>query len=406
MPTTPEILDGIVSCEVAFNGTTFESVSSDLKSVATKRGANRTEQPAIRYESGTGSVVLKNNDREFDPTNLSGPHVNAGVTQVQPMRPIRLRATWNAVTYDLFRGFIDSWDLDWNGPNWSEVTVPFTDGFKVLASYDRVPLTTPVGEGELSSARITRILDSVVWPAGLRTIATGNSPMQATDLGGSALTECFLTADSEVGEFYIGGNGNVVFRNRHAIFTDSRSKNVQATFGDSGSELRYKNDGLTLVYDHESLANRVQVARAGGVQQIATDIPSVAAYLTKTFNRSDLLLQTDGEALSWAQWILLVSKDPELRFSTMVINPLRDTTNLFPQVLGREIGDRIRILRRPPGGGSAIQRDCFIRGISHSITPSTWLTTWVLQSATDYGNFFTLDDATLGVLGNGVPMVF
>jgi hypothetical protein len=34
-------------------------------------------------------------------------------------------------------------------------------------------------------------------------------------------------------------------------------------------------------------------------------------------------------------------------------------------MLGRDFGDRITVKRRPPGGGSAIVRDCFVRGIEH-----------------------------------------
>lgn len=406
MPSTPDIMGSMLSVEVAFNGTTFESLAGKFRRVSTKRGANRTQQPIQRYEAGTGEVALINHDREFDPTHLTGPHVSGGQTQILPMRPIRIRATWNSVTYGLMRGYVDAWNLDWNGPNWSEVIVPFTDGFKVLASYNRVGLETPVGEGELSGARINRILDSADWPAGLRSIATGNSPMQGTTLANNALTECHLVSDSEVGEFYINGDGNAVFRNRHAIFLDSRSNTPQATFGDAGSELKYKNNGLSLSYDHTTLANLVTAARTNSEQQTASSSTSIDEYLVQSFNRTDLLLQTDGEVLSFAQWVLFTSKDPELRFTAMVVNPLRDPTNLFPQVLGREVGDRIRILRRPPGGGSTITRDVFIRGIQHNITPGTWLTTWTLQSATDYGDFFTLNDAILGTLGNGVPMVF
>lgn len=387
----------MLSVDVMFNPPTWTSVSSYLRKVTTKRGANRGQQPILRLEAGTGSVTLENNSRQFDPTNTTGPYTSAGETLVLPMRQIRIRATWNAVTYGIMRAYVDAWNLDWDGPNWSEVEVPFTDGFKVLQAYDRIAVAA-IGAGENSGARITRILDSAGWPIADRNIVAGDSTMQATTLEGSALSECFLTADSEVGEFYIDGNGLATFRNRHAIQTESRSNSIQATFGDGLGELQYSKDGLTLSYDHETLANLAQVARVGGIQQVASDSTSIAKYLTRTFNRTDLKLETDSEALSYAQWILFTSKEPELRFDVMKVNPFRDPTNLFPQVLGREIGDRIRIVRRPPGGGTPITRDVFIRGISHEITLSTWMTTWVLQSATKYGSFLVLNNPILGKL--------
>src|SRR5690606_2956433 len=95
---------------------------------------------------------------------------------------------------------------------------------------------------------------------------------------------------------------------------------------------------------------------------------------------------------------LYVSKEPEVRFDSIEIHAHADPDNLFPQVLGREIGDRIRIIRQPSGGGPAIERDVFIRGVSHTTGPGTWITTWTLQSATKAGSFFTLDNAVLGLL--------
>jgi hypothetical protein len=183
-------------------------------------------------------------------------------------------------------------------------------------------------------------------------------------------------------------------------FNDGTGKtwtiNPPASIGtDSGSELPF--DGVTLEYDDETLVNLVRIAREGGTQQTAQDATSQTKYLVHTHERTDLLMQTDTAALDYANFVLFQSKDAELRFSELVVNPLRDETNLFPQVLGRDIGDRITVKLTPPGGGSRISRDVFIRGIEHEITPDTWRTRWTLQSATKY-DFLVLDHATLGKL--------
>jgi hypothetical protein len=100
--------------------------------------------------------------------------------------------------------------------------------------------------------------------------------------------------------------------------------------------------------------------------------------------------------------VLYVSKDGEDRFDSLAVDPAADPVNLWPQVLGREIGDRIRIVNRPAGVASAIVKDCFIAGITHAwdSAASTWLTTWTLQDASKYGSFFTLDNPTLGKLNS------
>jgi hypothetical protein len=409
-----------LTVEVQFTAGVWTNVSSWLKMpLSTNRGSSRVQSPVIRYNPGKATVRLNNTDRRFDPTNLSGPYVSAGKTQVQPMRPIRVRCTWSAVTYDLFRGFADQWDVNWlanpggSSQGYSVTVVPATDGFKYLQNKKRPativvingqPVTQTYGEGELSGARVTRILDSAGWPVADRVIATGNSPMQATPLSGDALSELQNVADSEIGELYIDGQGRVVFRNRQAIHTDSRSTTVQATFGNPSTSIAPFETKLSS--DDATLYNEVLATREGGDTQTASDTASQTEFLARTFDSPTLKLETDGEALAWGQWIVYLSKEPETRFDSIQIHCHANPTTLFPQVLAREIGDRIQIVRRPPGGGTAITRDAFIRGISHDVSTEKWITTFQLQNARSFGSFFTLDDATLGVLGNGVPMVF
>jgi hypothetical protein len=189
------------------------------------------------------------------------------------------------------------------------------------------------------------------------------------------------------------GGGRVVFRNRQAILTDTRSNTSQATFGSGG--LPYQD--VTLAYDDTTLVNSSQVTREGGTTQTASDATSIAAYLTHTSTQDGLLMENDTEAQSYAQFIVFIGKDPELRFTQLVVYPQRDPTNLWPQVLGREIGDRITVELDPPGGGDTISRDVFIRGMEHAVSPGSWVTTWTLQSATKYA-FFVLDSATIGTL--------
>lgn len=406
--------------EAQFTLGVWTDVTSWLKlPLSTNRGSARIQSPIIRYNAGTATVRLNNSDRRFDPSNLSGPYVSGGRTQVQPMRPVRIRCTWSAVTYNLFRGFADQWDVSWlanpggSSQGYSLTTVPATDGFKVLTNKRRAPtivvvngqpVTQTYGAGELAGARVTRILDSAGWSASDRVIATGDSPLQATSLSGDALSELQNAADSEVGELYIDGQGRVVFRNRRAIFTDTRSTTVQATFGNPSTSIAAFETKLST--DDATLYNEVLSQREGGVQQTTGDSASQTEFLTRTFSGSGLKLQTDGEALSWGQWIVYLGKDPETRFDLIKIHCHANPSVLFPAVLAREIGDRIQIVRRPPGGGSDITRDAFIRGISHEVSTEQWITTFQLQSARNYGSFFTLDDAVLGVLGNGVPMAF
>jgi hypothetical protein len=205
-----------------------------------------------------------------------------------------------------------------------------------------------------------------------------------------------------VGELYMDGQGRVVFRNRNAILQDTRSNTVQGVFGglpgtshSAGTELACVE--LSRPDDDTTIANDVQATRVGGTLQEVTVPSSISTYLFKrTFSRDDLLLQTDADALSWAQYISYLAQNDESRFDSVKIVPGKDPDNLYPQVLGRELGDRIQVWKRPPNV-TAYSKDLFIRGITHSFTPQYWETSWDTQNAGRY-SFLTLDNATLGML--------
>jgi len=357
------------------------------------RGSQRFDGVTVRYEASRAAYVLDNTDRSLDPTNLAGPYVSANVTQVTPMRGVRTRATWAGVTYALFRGFVDSWTVNWADP-WSDTTAHCSDGIKVLANYNGVAVAA-VGAGDDTGARIGRLLDNAGWAATDRVLDTGNTTVQATTLAANTWTEVLLTADTEAGEVYVDGSGRVVFRRRQAAQTDTRSNTSQATFGDGAGELPY--ESVKVAYDDTQVRNIIRITRVGGTQQVTSDTTSTAQYLNHSWERNDLIMQTDTDAANYAGYVLYQNKDAELRFTELVVNPHADETNLFPQVLGRELGDRITVKRRPPGGGTVISQDCFIRGVHHTLKNKQWSTTWTLQSATKSA-FFTLDNTVLGVL--------
>jgi hypothetical protein len=381
-----------------------------LQQVEITRSSTRQQGPLVTYEAGTATITLANSDGRFSPENLAGPYVSGTETQIRPMIPLRVRVTWNGITYPLFSGYARSWTPPTAqlGPDYDYVVVEATDAFCVLEG-SVIPATGAVGAGELSGARISRILAAAGWydiAQGLSDIDPGQSAVQGTGFGGTALELLRLTADSEIGELYVNGAGQVTFRDRHAPLTDARSAAVQAVFGDqagaahpAGTELPYTE--ITKPDDDTTMANDIQASIAGSSSvQRAQDAASVAKFLfPRSYSRSDLILQNDTDALNWASWVLYVSRDDESRFDSMTVQPGTDPDSLFPQVLGREPGDRIQVWRRPPGQ-APISKDCFISSITHTATVDGWVTEWGLRDATRYGSFFTLGDATLGRLGH------
>lgn len=373
-------------------------VTAYVRSGEITRGSTRFEGVTARAEAGKASLVLDNHDGRFDPLNASGPYVAGGVSQVQPMRAFRIRADG----YPLFRGYVDSWTPGFAlGGNDATTTLAGTDGTKVLAGFDGPPLAVPVGAGDDTGARIARILDNAGWDPDLRDLDVGLTTVTATSLDAAAWTEILLTADTEIGEVYFDGSGRVVFRNRGALRTDARSITPQGVFGDDDTnpaELGYVDPVIT--NDDDQIANLIRITRPGGVEQVAQDLTSQARYLVRTFERSDLLLQTDAEAADYAAYALELLKTPDVRISGLGLLPQKDPAALYPQALGRELGDRITVIIRPPGGYT-VERDALIRGIAHSFTPSSWATSWALQDSTRFDQFLILDNADFGLLDTG-----
>ena len=362
-----------------------------------KRGVSRFDGIYGRAEAGTMQIVLDNNDRRFDPTNLAGPYVAAGATQVKAGRSIRLRAVWANVTYDLFRGFVDEPRLTYVQRGPATTTLTATDGTAAVANYDQNGGPT-VGAGEDTGARINRVLDNLGWPAVERNIAVGRTTVQGTDLSANAWAEIVLTSDTELGEVYFDVDGRLTFRNRDALATEARSNTSQATFGDADDGVELGFTDIELLADLNQTRNIIRAGRVGGTQQIVEDASSIAEYRRRTWQRSDLLHQTDAEVADYARYVLALLKDNELRIGSMTVDPRADPDRLFPQVLGRKLGDRVTVKFTPPGGGTRISRDVFIRGIDHSIGLDTWQTTFAFQDATNKFQFFVLDHATLGRL--------
>ncbi len=114
--------------------------NSYVRGFNTRRGRNHELD---RIEAGTATVRLRNKDRRFDPTYASSPYY----PNVKPMKQMRLRATWNAVTYDLYRGFIESWPPNWPGAKTSgdaEVEISCVDALGVLALINLTAYSTEV----------------------------------------------------------------------------------------------------------------------------------------------------------------------------------------------------------------------------------------------------------------------
>jgi hypothetical protein len=175
----------------------WSDVSQYLRAITSTRKFGRE---VAAWDVGTASFVLDNTKRYFSPSNLSAssPYVTGGISQIRPLRPMRWSATYQGVTYYGYTGYSTAWEETFlPGMVDAYVTVPCEDEMAMVNNFDGLE-QSPVGAGELSGARIHRILDNARNTAP-RSIETGRVTVQATTLAQNAATEIKLVADSEGG---------------------------------------------------------------------------------------------------------------------------------------------------------------------------------------------------------------
>lgn len=389
--------------EVAFASLPFANpqvytVISTYARTATVNYGRRSEEETPG--TGASTTVLKNNDRRFDPVYAAGPYY----PNVVPERRIRCIATLDAVDYPLFVHYIDGWPQPYELARVVNVPVQATDGMEILAQAE-LPPDTAYAE-ELSGTRITNILDSIGWPAAERAIDVGKSRVIAAvagSLDGSqALNLIQDVAQTELGLAFIAPDGTFTFHDRHRRLVSPYTVS-QATFTDAGGGLNYH--GLVTNYDRAQIKNDWRITRSGGVEQVSEDATSILAYRRRT-RRKSTLHTSDSEALTQAQFLVSRYKDPHLRFEALTIKPGR-TSTLWAQCLNRKLGDRITVIRNPPGGGTAITQQAVIEGISHSFTTDivSSETTWQLSPA-DVDNYWLAGVAGFSEAGTTTRAVY
>jgi hypothetical protein len=190
---------------------------------------------------------------------------------------------------------------------------------------------------ELTGSRIANIATHPLWSTS--NIGTGSytvAPRMQT--GQTKLDEILETVQAEqpFGLFWFDDQGRPAYRG--ADYTTT----IQATFGDSGSDIRYQD--ITFTYD-DALYNTVSASRDnGGTAQTRTDSASVSAYGARGYSADNLILSNDQDVALVAAGIGEHFSQPMFRITSITLNAATQAART--QLLNRDIGDTIRIRRR------------------------------------------------------------
>src|SRR5262249_23472943 len=148
--------------------------------------------------------------------------------------------------------------------------------FKLFARHNGGPRTA-VGAGELSGARVNRLLDDNAW-TGARAVDAGVVALAATTLDGTTIDLLHQTGEAAWGWLYVRGDGAVTFRQRDVVDTDPRMTTVQYVFTDNDALAGACYGSAVIGADDRSIVNVASVTPASGTVQTYTDTGSRAFF--------------------------------------------------------------------------------------------------------------------------------
>lgn len=378
-----------VKVKVRFDGTNWTDISDYVRYVNIDRPSSRE---TFRYTAGSLSVTLDNRDARFTPANTTGAYG----TLVKPDVDVLVDAIWDTVTYNLFFGRVEDWQDDYPSVGYDAVTVMTAlDPLATLGEWSGlVDVDEEAASEEASDVRIEKILDAADFPDAQRAIMAGDEHLQRVVSEGNSLDLINLVCDTEGGAYWydpsttVSAVGGFVFESRTALAVNTRSLTSQATFDDStGIGFR----------DLSTSSGREQWIRSAEVTRVGDDRIWSLGSGGPRWRRTNLLNASAVGLINIGRWVVKRgSIDNQYRITGISIDPVVAPTAAWPKALGLRMRDRVSIDVTIPASGFQLERDVFIDGISHTISPMQWSTTFGLASATVYDSLST-PASTFGV---------
>ena len=387
------ILDsGILGTNIlADSASVIVDVSNVVDNIQTIRGRNAQ---ADQFQTGTLSLRIVDQNGDFNPQNPASPYYNL----LTPMRKVQITATYGAVTYPIFAGFITSYTTTTpkNANDVVYTTIQAVDAFR-LAQNAQISTVAGTSAGQLSGARINNLLDAISWPISMRDVDAGLTTMQADPgTARTSLAAMQTVETSEYGALYVDAAGSFIFQDRSV--TAGSTGATPTVFNDNGTDISYFNAVWRL--DDTLVYNSASITRTGGTTQTASDSASIAKYFIHSYNQQNLLMQTDAVALDYAQAYVASRAETSIRCDAIQLDLYTDNYNLgIIAALSLDYFDPVTITTTQPGG-STLTKTLQVFGVAMSITPNSWKTT--LTTLEPIIDGFILDSSLYGLLDSGV----
>lgn len=355
----------------------------EVQQIAIRRGRSSLDQ---EFSAGSATVTFLDLTGEWNPSDPAGPYFGQLVPGIQ----LTVRVVKNLVNYNMFAGYIRSYDYQWEiGDPFATVTLTALDA-QYLFNLAQISTVTGATAGDLPGQRINELLDELDWPASARSIDAGTVTLQ-TDPGTDRqlLAALRTAANTDLGAFFVNAAGQAAFLSRQSISV--KAAGTPVVFNDTGTGVPYQT--IDYSFDDDQIINFATVTRAGGTPQTATDATSVTQYFQRSFDVSGLLMEDDARALQQANSIVAYRAQPRLRINGISIMVTDDAT--FDASVELDFADPVQIDKDYQG--NVIGLLSTVQGVSHTITPSRWQTQFITSEALSFA--FVLGSTQFGILG-------
>jgi hypothetical protein len=359
-------------------------LTPDVYSISIRRGRNIMRDT---YEAGSATVRVLDPLSYFNPQNTASPYFGF----LTPLRKLRISATLDGVSYFLFSGYTTDYKYTYpQNQDTGYVEIVCSDAFRLMQQAG-ISTVASATAGQDTGTRIGKILDQVSWPASMRTLDTGLTTCQADPATSRTTLDAIKNAEfTEQGAFFINSAGTAVFINR---------ENVIKKYGDTPTEFNqttgipYTN--LTFAFDDKLVINSAGMTRIGGVQQVSENAASITKYFSHQLNETNLIAQTDDQALDIARIYVATRAETTIRIDAMTVD-LLDPAVPTATVLGLDYFSNLKITNVQPDG-STIVKTLQAQGLDWNITPNSMKVTVTTLEPIVEG--FIVGSAVSGIIG-------
>jgi hypothetical protein len=388
--TIGDIKYGVLGTGTLASTTTPEptvDLTPDVYSISIRRGRNVMRDT---YEAGQATIRVLDPLSYFNPQNTASPYYGF----LTPLRKLRVSATVGNVGYFLFSGYTIEYKYTYpQNQETGYVDIICTDAFRLMQQAT-VTTVASATAGQGTGTRIGKILDQVSFPTSMRTIDTGDTTCQADPGTSRTALDALKNAEfSEQGAFYIDSEGTANFLSR---------TNVIKKYGETPIEFNqttgipYTN--LVFAFDDKLIINSSGMTIVGGTEQVSENAASIAKYFSHQLNQSNLVAQTNADALNIAKIYVATRAETTIRIDAMTVD-LLDPAVPTATILGLDYFSNLKITNVQPDG-STIVKTLQAQGLDWNITPNSMKVTVTTLEPIVEG--FIIGSAVSGIIGTSI----